>query len=99
MPFVIDPAGHELQWLKRTAAFDGKRILEIGCGAGRLTLRLASLGPSRIDALDPDPKRVRVARRSLPPRFRDLIHYEVDQAERLRKSDGAYDIVVFSWSL
>ncbi len=99
MTLVIDPAGHELRWLKRAAAFDGKRVLEIGCGEGRLTLRLASLGPSHIDALDPDPKRVRVARRSLPPRLKHLIRYEVDQAEHLRKSNGAYDIVVFSWSL
>lgn len=85
--------------LKQAVVIRGKRLLEIGCGEGRLTLRLASLGPKRIDALDPDPARVRTARRTLPSAFKHIIHYEVGQAEHLRKSDGAYDIVVFSWSL
>ena len=99
MPFIIDPAGEEIKMLKRAVAFRDKRVLEIGCGEGRLTLRLASLGPQRIDALDPDPARLRTARRTLPARLKDVVHYAVGQAERLRQSDGAYDIVVFSWSL
>ncbi len=99
MPFTIDPAGKELQMLKQAADFKSKRLLEIGSGEGRLTLRLASLGPRRIDALETDRARLRTARRQLPARWKGLIHYEVGQAEHLRKSDGSYDIVVFSWSL
>jgi ubiquinone/menaquinone biosynthesis C-methylase UbiE len=99
MPLVIDPAKVELKALKRAAAWRGKRLLEVGCGDGRLTLRLASLGPSRIDAFDPDPNKVRLARRNLPSPQRHLIRYNVGQAEHLRHPDNAYDVVVFSWAL
>jgi ubiquinone/menaquinone biosynthesis C-methylase UbiE len=99
MPLIIDPAEVELKALKKATAWRGKRVLELGCGDGRLTLRLASLGPSRIDALDPDPDEIRLARRNLPAKRSGLIHYAVGQAEHIRKSDGAFDIVVFSWAL
>jgi len=99
MPLVIDPAKVELKALKKVAVWRGVRLLELGCGDGRLTLRLASLGPRRIDALDPDPNKVRLARRNLPSAHRNRVHYAVGQAEHLRQSDGAFDIVVFSWAL
>lgn len=99
MPLVIDPAKVEIKALKQAAAWRGKRVLELGCGDGRLTLRLASLGPSRIHALDPDPHDIRLARRNLPSKLTGLIHYAVGQAEHLRQPDGAFDIVVFSWAL
>jgi ubiquinone/menaquinone biosynthesis C-methylase UbiE len=99
MPVVIDPAKVEVRELRKAALWRGKRVLEIGCGDGRLTLRLASLSPGRIDALDPDPHKVRLARRNLPAAQGNRIHYAVGQAEHLRQSDGAFDIVVFSWAL
>ncbi len=99
MPFIIDPAEYEIRMLKWATPWRGAHILEIGCGEGRLTLRLASLGPSRIDAFDPDPARVRAARRTLPTQHRDLIHYNVGQAERIKHRDGVFDVAIFSWAL
>ncbi len=99
MPLVIDPSGYELKMLERSIASRGKRLLEVGCGDGRLTLRLASLGPSRIEALDPDPAKVRLARRALPPARRNLVHYAVGQAEHLKFPASTFDAVVLSWSL
>lgn len=99
MPFVIDPSGYEIRMLKRAAAWRGARVLEVGSGEGRLNLRLASLGPGRTDAFDPDLARVRVARRNLPAGFHDLIHYSVGQAGRIKHPDGVFDIAIFSWAL
>ena len=99
MPLVIDPTGYEVKALRRSASWRGKRVLEVGCGEGRLTLRLASLGPKRIDAIDTDRARVRVASQHLPSRFRNVIHYEVGQAERMKYPEASFDIVVLSWSL
>ncbi len=99
MPLIIDPAKAELKALRNAAPWRGARILEIGCGDGRLTLRLASLGPDRIEALDPDPARIRLARRKLPSRFQKLIRYHVGSAQRLGYPDNAFNIVVLSWSL
>ncbi len=99
MPLLIDPIGYEITMLKKAVSWKGIRVLEVGCGEGRLTLRLASLGPSRIDAFDPDPARVRRARRLLPTTFRDTIHYSVGKAERIKHPDGVFDLAIFSWAL
>ena len=77
----------------------GEAVLEIGCGQGRLTLRLAAFRPKHIEALDPDPKGIRVARKNQPARYRRLISYHVGHAEKLRYPPGTFDTVIFSWAL
>lgn len=99
MPLVIDPAGNEIRALRRLLEWRGKRVLEIGCGDGRLTLRLNQFGPRSIEAIDPDAERIRVARRGQPEETRERIHYRVGQAETLKYPAEAFDIVVFSWAL
>lgn len=99
MALVIDPAGNEIRALERTTNWRGKRVLELGCGDGRLTLRLAALGASKIHALDPDRELIREARRNLPKRYAGRIEYRVGQAEKLTHASNAIDIVLFSWSL
>ena len=44
MSIHVDPEGNEVRALERVAEWRRKRVLEIGCGGGRLTLRLAALG-------------------------------------------------------
>jgi ubiquinone/menaquinone biosynthesis C-methylase UbiE len=99
MPLVMDPAGTELRALQKAIDWRGKRVLETGCGDGRLTLRLATLGPRSIEALDPDPQHIRLARRNLPPRYEKRIAYHVGHAESLKYPPRSFDIVVFSWVL
>ncbi len=99
MPLVMDPAGKEVRALQRATDWHRKHVLEIGCGDGRLTLRLAGLGPRRIEALDPDPKRIRLARKNRPARYGGRIAYHVGHAERLKYPARLFDIVVFSWVL
>ena len=59
MRLQVDPEGNEVRALRRAGPWRGKRVLEIGCGEGRLTLRLAGLG-ARVDAIDPDAGQVTV---------------------------------------
>ncbi len=99
MPLVVDPAENEIRALQKAAEWKGKRVLEIGCGEGRLTLRLAALHPRHIEAMDPDAARVRLARKNRPERYGKLIAYHVGHAERLRSARDQFDIVIFSWSL
>ena len=99
MPLVMDPAGNEIRALQKTVEWKGKRVLEIGCGEGRLTLRLAAFHPRHIEALDPDKARVRLARKSLPAKYGRLITYHVGHAERLRYAREQFDIAIFSWAL
>jgi ubiquinone/menaquinone biosynthesis C-methylase UbiE len=99
MSLAVDPAGSEIRALQKAAEWKGKRLLEIGSGDGRLTLRLAAFGPGHIEAIDPDQSRIRLARTSLPVRYRKRISYHRGHTDRLRYPAGEFDIVVFSWSL
>jgi ubiquinone/menaquinone biosynthesis C-methylase UbiE len=99
MSLVVDPAGHEIRALQEAVSWKGRAILEIGCGEGRLTLRLAAFHPRHIEAIDPDRARVRRARKNQPKSCGKLIAYHVGQAERLRYARDQFDIVIFSWAL
>ncbi len=99
MPLVMDPAGSEIRALQKALEWKGKRILEIGCGEGRLTLRLAAFHPRHIEAIDPDGARIRVARKNLPAQYARLIGYHVGHAERLRYARDQFDIAIFAWAL
>lgn len=99
MALVMDPAGDEIRALKKTANWRGKRVLEVGCGDGRLTLRLARFGVKKIFAFDPDRESIRVARGRLPEKYRDIVTYRVGSAEHIKQKDSQFDIVIFSWVL
>lgn len=99
MALQMDPDGAETRALAAATEWEGKKVLEIGCGAGRLTLRLATLGPERIEALDPDPDQIKAARDALPQAEKFRIRYRLGQAESLSYRPGEFDIAVFSWAL
>jgi ubiquinone/menaquinone biosynthesis C-methylase UbiE len=98
MSIAVDPQQRELRALARAVRWRGRRVLEIGCGDGRLTLRLASLG-ARISAIDPNAAAIRSARRRLPRRDASRVRYRVAQAERLPYRACEFDTVVFAWAL
>jgi 2-polyprenyl-6-hydroxyphenyl methylase/3-demethylubiquinone-9 3-methyltransferase len=98
MALHVDPEGNEVRALERVADWRRKRVIEIGCGGGRLTLRLAALGAS-VHALDPDPNAVRLARRALPGRYTSRVRYRVGDATQLKVPDESFDIAIFAWSL
>jgi 2-polyprenyl-3-methyl-5-hydroxy-6-metoxy-1,4-benzoquinol methylase len=98
MPLRIDPEQNEVRALKSVTDWHRKRVLEIGCGQGRLTRRLAQLG-AIVHATDPDAQLIRTARRNLPQRFAKQIHYQVGQAERVDHPSESLDVVVFAWVL
>ena len=98
MTLRVDPENNEVRALKEMAEWRGKRVLEIGCGNGRLTRRLAKLG-AQVDALDPDKTLIATARKELPARYSDRIRFKVGSVENLKYSQQTFDIVVFAWSL
>jgi ubiquinone/menaquinone biosynthesis C-methylase UbiE len=99
MALVMDPRGAEIQALKKITNWRGRHILEVGCGDGRLTLRLAKFNPAKIVAFDPDPRSIRAARKNLPLKYRGQIEYRLGKAGHLRRKSDQFDIVVFSWVL
>lgn len=99
MALHMDPAGDEVRALAAAVDWRDKQVIELGCGDGRLTLRLAALGPMHIEALDPDPDSIKLAEENLPRTEKKRINYYVGQAEALKYPPGAFDIAVFSWVL
>jgi 2-polyprenyl-3-methyl-5-hydroxy-6-metoxy-1,4-benzoquinol methylase len=99
MTIRVDPEENEIRALRNSGVdWKNKRVLEIGCGDGRLTVRLARLG-AIIQAIDPNADSIRAARNNKPARFADQIRYRVGSATQLKSKPEFFDIVVFAWSL
>jgi 2-polyprenyl-3-methyl-5-hydroxy-6-metoxy-1,4-benzoquinol methylase len=94
----MDPEQNEVNALKQVTAWRGKRVLEIGCGDGRLTRRLARLG-ARVEAIDSDAALIRTARQALPRSLKPRVRFHVGRAGRLEYPPGSFDLVVFAWAL
>jgi ubiquinone/menaquinone biosynthesis C-methylase UbiE len=95
---VLDPEGAHLAALRRLGDFRGQRVLELGCGDGRLTVPIAEDAASVL-AFDPDAEAVDRARRSLPARLTDRVVYRVASGRELDIEPHSFDLTVFSWSL
>ena len=78
--------------------FRGARVLEMGCGEGRLTEGIAEEAASVL-AFDPDAEAVERAREELPIGLAERVSFRVASAEQLEIAPGSFDLVVFSWSL
>jgi ubiquinone/menaquinone biosynthesis C-methylase UbiE len=95
---VLDPEGAHLAALRRLGAFRDQRILELGCGDGRLTLGIATDAASVL-AFDPDAEAVERAQYSLPDELSDRVAYQVASGKEIEIEPQSFDLVVFSWSL
>ena len=98
MSRVIDPEGAHLAALRRLGDFRGRRILELGCGDGRLTIPIAMEAASVL-AFDPDEEAVERARRELPSDLADRVAYRVASGDQIDIEPTSFDLVLFSWSL
>jgi predicted RNA methylase len=95
---VLDPEGAHLAALHRLGDFRGRRVLELGCGDGRLTLGIAGKAASVL-AFDPDAEAVESAQRSLPAELAERVAYRVASGKDVELEPVSFDLVVFSWSL
>ena len=98
MARVLDPEGAHLAALRRLADFGGQRVLELGCGDGRLTLPVAA-DAAHVLAFDPDAEAVERARRSLPVELTDRVEYRVASGREIAIERCTFDLALFSWSL
>jgi len=97
MTLQSDPERNETKYLHKYADFAAKRVLEIGCGEGRLTWKYAKETRSTI-AIDLDADALRVATIDRPSDLESKVHFSLAKSEQLPFSIGTFDIGVLAWS-
>jgi len=74
---------------------DGARVLDVGCGEGRLT-GFAAARASRVYAFDPNAERVEKARAATDG---DRVWFGVHGADALDVGRETFDVALCGWSL
>ena len=88
----------ELRAWGGTRLIRGKRVLDVGCGDGRLTLGLAPLAAS-VRGIEPDPEAISAARENARKAGARNVQFDAGAAQQLPYIDGAFDVVILSWAL
>jgi len=97
MPVRLDSEDSETKaLLDFVGSFAGKRVLEIGCGDGRLTWRYAKHA-ARVVAIDPDEDEIRVALEDRPHDVR--VEFRAVGIEDFDAPDSVFDTAILSWTL
>eukprot|EP00358_Blepharisma_japonicum_P001031 CAMPEP_0202947484 /NCGR_PEP_ID=MMETSP1395-20130829/11648_1 /ASSEMBLY_ACC=CAM_ASM_000871 /TAXON_ID=5961 /ORGANISM="Blepharisma japonicum, Strain Stock R1072" /LENGTH=128 /DNA_ID=CAMNT_0049648785 /DNA_START=186 /DNA_END=569 /DNA_ORIENTATION=- len=68
------------------------KILDVGCGGGLVTERLARLGGTVV-GIDPTPEAIDVAQDHLPTHLKDKVQYKNCEVVEV---EGTYDLVIAS---
>ena len=76
----------------------GKRVLDLGCGDGRLTLGIAPFA-TRVDGIDPDADAIAAAKRNARKAGVRNVRFTSGAAQRLPYPDATFDVVILSWTL
>lgn len=98
MTLQRDSARNETKYLHTFADFTGKRVLEIGCGEGRLTWQYAKSAQTTI-GVDPDRDALRIATVDRPSDQHNKIHFLCADSQHLPFSKETFDIAILAWSL
>lgn len=79
-------------FIQRGDIIAGKKVLEIGCGTGEFTKRIAQTGAD-ITAIDISPDLLEIARKTIPNL---TVGFRVQNVEKLDFEDGSFDVVIGS---
>lgn len=100
MAVRVDPEDNETHALLDLADPAERRVLEIGCGDGRLTLRYAARA-GHVTAVDSWEEGIRRAKESLPAGLKSRVEYLhkpfLEFASTAESRD--FDIAILAWSL
>ena len=98
MPMQRDPEAIETAYLHKLADLNDVRVLEVGCGDGRLTWRYAST-TRQVIAIDSNREHLAVARRTCPPVLGAHVAFVQATALALPFRAELFDGAMLAWSL
>lgn len=98
MSIQKDPERHETKYLHQYADFTNKRVLEVGCGEGRMTWQYAGKTHMTI-GIDMDTDGLRVAKVDRPSDLEHNVLFATAASEYLPFSKETFDLAVLAWSL
>jgi ubiquinone/menaquinone biosynthesis C-methylase UbiE len=94
----VDPERRETRRLFRHIPLEKGRVIEIGCGSGRLTRRVA--GRIRwLVGVDINRQDMVKGHGLLPQRLHEHVRFAVSSADSLAFRDHSFDLALLSWSL
>lgn len=100
MTVRLDPEGNETRALFDMEDFDGKQVLEIGSGDGRMTWLYAHRA-EHVTAVEPFTRSFDRATKDLPTKLEGHVEFQnmtfLDFAAR--SEEAKFDTAIFSWSL
>jgi 16S rRNA A1518/A1519 N6-dimethyltransferase RsmA/KsgA/DIM1 with predicted DNA glycosylase/AP lyase activity len=96
MPIEVDPEERETgALLKLVPSLHRARVVEVGCGDGRLTRRYAARAASVL-AFDPDEAAIAQLLSDLPA---GNLEVRRDTVDRIDIPESSADVVLLSWAL
>ncbi len=98
MTLQKDSERTETKYLHKFADFTNRRVLEIGCGEGRLTWQYAKSTRETM-GIDPDRDALRIAKVDRPYDLQEKVLLLCADSQQLPFAKETFDLAVLAWSL